>query len=76
MEKTTYSYHHFLFPFRWDLLRKGFKKNDKKEEKYTFDERTELQKAAGIIKQKSKSVQNTLMSTKLLKIYFQPIIPH
>ncbi len=50
MEKTTYSYHHFLFPFRWDLLRKGFKKSEKKEEKYSFDERTELQTAAGIIK--------------------------
>lgn len=36
-----YSHHHFLFPFRWDRLKTGFKLTDKKEN-FSFDDRTRL----------------------------------
>lgn len=40
------SYHHFLFPFRWDILCKKFKPSEIKETKYKFDDRTDLVKAS------------------------------
>jgi len=36
-----FSQHHFIFPFRWDVLNKGFKTGDIKEN-IPFDERTDL----------------------------------
>lgn len=42
LNKTIYSHHHFMFPFRWDILPKGFKKADIKENE-PFDDRTNLQ---------------------------------
>jgi len=44
----VYSYHHFLFPFRWDILEKGLGPKEKKEEKYSFEDRTNLEKATAI----------------------------
>lgn len=41
---NTVSYHHFLFPFRWDILCNGFMQDDIKEIKYKFDDRTNLKK--------------------------------
>lgn len=38
-EKTTYSYHHFFFPFKWDVLNEKFDITDVKEN-LEFDERT------------------------------------
>ena len=42
-ERKVYSHHHFMFPFRWDVLPKGFNISDIKEN-ISFDERTELKK--------------------------------
>ncbi len=41
-ESQIYSHHHFLFPFRWDILPKGFKKIQKKED-IPFNTRTRLE---------------------------------
>ena len=38
-----YSYHHFFFPFRWDVLPAGFRQTQRKEG-LSFDERTRLGK--------------------------------
>ncbi len=38
-----YSYHHFFFPFRWDVLKPGFKLTDRKES-LPFDKRADLGK--------------------------------
>lgn len=38
----VYSIHHFMFPFRWDILNKGFKITSIKEN-IPFDDRTNLQ---------------------------------
>lgn len=40
-EKTIYSHHHFMFPFRWDILPVGFTIYDVKENE-PFDQRTDL----------------------------------
>lgn len=40
-EKKIYSHHHFMLPFRWDILPRGFKTNDIKEN-VPFDYRTNL----------------------------------
>ena len=39
---TAFSHHHFMFPFRWDILPAGFGRSDIKEN-ISFDERTNLQ---------------------------------
>jgi len=40
---TIYSQHHFMFPFRWDILPKGFEPEEVKEN-ISFDKRTDLDK--------------------------------
>ena len=39
--KNIYSQHHFMFPFRWDILNQGFGPEDIKEN-IAFDKRTDL----------------------------------
>jgi hypothetical protein len=39
--KKIYSQHHFMFPFRWDILNQGFGPEDIKEN-IAFDKRTDL----------------------------------
>lgn len=41
MQEKVYSNHHFMFPFRWDILTSGFKISDIKEN-ISFDDRTNL----------------------------------
>lgn len=41
MEEKVFSNHHFMFPFRWDILTSGFKISDIKEN-ISFDDRTNL----------------------------------
>lgn len=41
MKETIYSQHHFMFPFRWDILPKDFKISKIKEDE-SFDKRTDL----------------------------------
>ncbi|MBL0286670.1 MAG: hypothetical protein IPQ19_04450 [Bacteroidetes bacterium] len=41
MSDTIYSQHHFMFPFRWDILPAKFKLQSIKEN-IAFDERTDL----------------------------------
>lgn len=40
-EAIAYSYHHFFFPFKWDVLKQSFPQTSIKEDRL-FDERTNL----------------------------------
>ena len=53
--EVIYSRHHFMFPFRWDILKKGFNPlNERKEEKYSFEERTQLNKVPAFLVEESR----------------------
>ncbi|MBL0083592.1 MAG: hypothetical protein IPP37_14735 [Saprospiraceae bacterium] len=45
----TYSKHHFMFPFRWDILPAKFSQNDIKEN-LSFDSRTNLRELPEVLK--------------------------